>query len=69
MQKQTTSNLQMQCEKHSKKEEALEKLRNGAKFDEVARDFSEDKARQGMIFSYIDVFLFFISFPCTLYFV
>ncbi len=35
------------CEKHSKKEEALENLRNGAKFDDVARDFSEDKARQG----------------------
>ncbi|KAI5375109.1 Peptidyl-prolyl cis-trans isomerase pin4 [Alternaria postmessia] len=29
------------------KEEALEKLRNGAKFDEVAREMSEDKARQG----------------------
>lgn len=36
-----------QCEKHSKKEEALLKLRDGAKFDEVAREFSEDKARQG----------------------
>ncbi|KAF4121277.1 peptidyl-prolyl cis-trans isomerase NIMA-interacting 4 [Geosmithia morbida] len=35
------------CEKHSKKEEALEKLNNGIKFDEVARTFSEDKARQG----------------------
>ncbi|EGD84158.2 peptidyl-prolyl cis-trans isomerase pin4 [Trichophyton rubrum CBS 118892] len=35
------------CEKHSKKEEALEKLRAGVKFDEVAREFSEDKARQG----------------------
>ena len=35
------------CEKHSKKEEALDKLRNGSKFDEVAREFSEDKARQG----------------------
>ncbi|KAJ5106550.1 peptidyl-prolyl cis-trans isomerase [Penicillium angulare] len=35
------------CEKHSKKEEALEKLRDGTKFDEVAREFSEDKARQG----------------------
>lgn len=35
------------CEKHSKKEEALTKLRDGAKFDEVAREFSEDKARQG----------------------
>ena len=35
------------CEKHSKKEEALTKLREGAKFDDVAREFSEDKARQG----------------------
>ena len=36
-----------QCEKHSKKEEALAKIRAGTKFDEVAREFSEDKARQG----------------------
>lgn len=36
------------CEKHSKKEEALAKLNSGTKFDEVAREFSEDKARQGM---------------------
>ncbi|KKK16297.1 hypothetical protein P175DRAFT_0457923 [Aspergillus ochraceoroseus IBT 24754] len=35
------------CEKFSKKEEALEKLRNGSKFDDVAREYSEDKARQG----------------------
>ncbi|KAL5612636.1 hypothetical protein BROUX41_004269 [Berkeleyomyces rouxiae] len=35
------------CEKHSKKEEALAKIREGVKFDEVARQFSEDKARQG----------------------
>ncbi|EXJ79909.1 peptidyl-prolyl cis-trans isomerase pin4 [Capronia epimyces CBS 606.96] len=35
------------CEKFSKKEEALAKLRAGAKFDDVAREFSEDKARQG----------------------
>ncbi|RMD42505.1 hypothetical protein DV735_g2615, partial [Chaetothyriales sp. CBS 134920] len=35
------------CEKYSKKEEALAKLREGAKFDEVAREYSEDKARQG----------------------
>ncbi|RVX71155.1 Peptidyl-prolyl cis-trans isomerase pin4 [Exophiala mesophila] len=35
------------CEKHSKKEEALAKLREGAKFDDVAREISEDKARQG----------------------
>jgi parvulin-like peptidyl-prolyl isomerase len=39
------------CEKHSKKEEALEKLKGGAKFDDVAREFSEDKARQGSYFS------------------
>lgn len=38
----------LQCEKHSKKEQAVEKLRNGSKFDDVAREFSEDKARQGM---------------------
>jgi len=35
------------CEKHAKKEEALAKIRDGAKFDDVAREFSEDKARQG----------------------
>ncbi|KAK3322452.1 peptidyl-prolyl cis-trans isomerase PIN4 [Apodospora peruviana] len=35
------------CEKHSKKEEALAKIRAGEKFDDVAREFSEDKARQG----------------------
>ncbi|KAL8763615.1 MAG: hypothetical protein Q9184_000615 [Pyrenodesmia sp. 2 TL-2023] len=35
------------CEKHSKKEEALTKLKEGGKFDDVAREFSEDKARQG----------------------
>ncbi|EFW98934.1 peptidyl-prolyl cis-trans isomerase [Grosmannia clavigera kw1407] len=36
------------CEKHAKKEEALAKIRSeGAKFDDVARTFSEDKARQG----------------------
>lgn len=42
-----SANKFLQCEKHSKKEEALAKLREGAKFDEVAREFSEDKARQG----------------------
>ncbi|RKF76703.1 Peptidyl-prolyl cis-trans isomerase pin4 [Golovinomyces cichoracearum] len=35
------------CEKHSKKEEALERLKSGTKFDDVARNFSEDKARVG----------------------
>ncbi|KAL8852090.1 MAG: hypothetical protein Q9221_003020 [Calogaya cf. arnoldii] len=37
------------CEKHSKKEEAVTKLKEGAKFDDVAKEFSEDKARQGML--------------------
>ncbi|CAF0999883.1 unnamed protein product [Adineta ricciae] len=35
------------CEKQSKALEALEKLNNGMKFDEVARTYSEDKARHG----------------------
>ena len=43
------------CEKHSKKEEALEKIRNGAKFDDVAREMSEDKARQGKHTSLIHI--------------
>jgi hypothetical protein len=43
-----TDYVPTQCEKHARKEEAMEKLRNGTKFDEVAREFSEDKARQGM---------------------
>lgn len=34
-------------EKHAKSQEAIAKLNGGAKFDEVAREFSEDKARQG----------------------
>ena len=36
------------CEKHSKAMEALEQLRQGKKFNEVAVQFSEDKARQGV---------------------
>ena len=39
------------CEKYSKKEEALAKLTDGMKFDEVAKEFSEDKARQGELLS------------------
>ncbi|QUC18567.1 uncharacterized protein UV8b_02808 [Ustilaginoidea virens] len=35
------------CGKHAKKEEALAKIKDGLKFDEVARNYSEDKARQG----------------------
>jgi hypothetical protein len=58
--------MNAQCEKHAKKEEALEKLRNGTKFDEVAREFSEDKARQGMYSIYlvnsVSSHLFIVSF-------
>jgi NIMA-interacting peptidyl-prolyl cis-trans isomerase 4 len=41
------------CEKHSKKEEALERLKKGDKFDDVARDMSEDKARQGTFYNHV----------------
>ncbi|CAG2067521.1 unnamed protein product [Timema podura] len=35
------------CEKQSKVLEALEKLKAGVKFPDVATQYSEDKARQG----------------------
>ncbi|ELR09008.1 Peptidyl-prolyl cis-trans isomerase pin4 [Pseudogymnoascus destructans] len=35
------------CEKHARKEEVVAKLRDGGKFDEVAREMSGDKARAG----------------------
>ena len=35
------------CEKQSKALEALEKIKAGEKFNEVASKYSEDKARQG----------------------
>jgi peptidyl-prolyl cis-trans isomerase NIMA-interacting 4 len=35
------------CEKQGKCLEALEKIKSGMKFDEVARQYSEDKARNG----------------------
>lgn len=35
------------CEKQSKVLEAMEKLKSGMKFNEVATQYSEDKARQG----------------------
>ena len=37
------------CEKHSKKEEAIKKLNDGVAFNQVASEYSEDKARQGML--------------------
>lgn len=36
------------CEKQSKCLEALEKLKAGMKFNEVAAQYSEDKARSGV---------------------
>uniref|UniRef100_A0A8B9TUN0 Peptidyl-prolyl cis-trans isomerase n=2 Tax=Anas TaxID=8835 RepID=A0A8B9TUN0_ANAPL len=35
------------CEKHGKAMEAMEKLKAGVRFSEVAAQYSEDKARQG----------------------
>lgn len=35
------------CEKQSKALEALDKIKSGMKFNEVAAQYSEDKARQG----------------------
>lgn len=36
------------CEKHGKCMEAMEKLKAGVRFSEVAAQYSEDKARQGV---------------------
>lgn len=36
------------CEKHGKAMEAMEKLKAGVRFSEVASQYSEDKARQGV---------------------
>uniref|UniRef100_A0A8C9CHF2 peptidylprolyl isomerase n=1 Tax=Phocoena sinus TaxID=42100 RepID=A0A8C9CHF2_PHOSS len=38
------------CEKHGKILEAMEKLKSGMKFNEVATQYSEDKARQGDLY-------------------
>ncbi|NXQ57299.1 PIN4 isomerase, partial [Anthoscopus minutus] len=35
------------CEKHGRAMEAIEKLKSGQRFSEVAAQYSEDKARQG----------------------
>ena len=36
------------CEKHSRVMEAMQKLKEGQRFSEVASTYSEDKARQGV---------------------
>ncbi|KAI6168309.1 hypothetical protein EDD17DRAFT_1465900 [Pisolithus thermaeus] len=35
------------CEKHSRAMEALEKIQGGQRFDKVAQEYSEDKAKTG----------------------
>lgn len=52
------------CEKHARKEEVVAKLREGAKFDEVAREMSEDKARAGV---YLFLSLVLSPFYLSLY--
>jgi peptidyl-prolyl cis-trans isomerase NIMA-interacting 4 len=53
---QTINVRHIMTEKHAKKEEALAKLNVGAKFDDVAREFSEDKARTGTFVSTLATF-------------
>lgn len=45
------------CEKNGKCMEALEKIKAGSKFDEIARTYSEDKARSGVSALFSDIFL------------
>ena len=49
------------CEKQSKCLEALERLKAGEKFSEVAAKYSEDKARQGVcvIYSHVIHYLYY----------
>lgn len=51
-----------QVDKHAQREQILEKLREGAAFDALAREFSQDKARQGKG-RYAFLFLPLISLP------
>ena len=46
------------CEKQSKVLEALEKIKAGSKFDEIARQYSEDKVM--FLFKFNRLFSFFI---------
>ncbi|KAF8499508.1 hypothetical protein JB92DRAFT_3089946 [Gautieria morchelliformis] len=41
------------CEKHSKATEALSKLQEGQRFDKVAQEYSEDKAKAGGSLGYM----------------
>lgn len=62
------------CEKQSKILEAMEKLKAGQKFNEVAATYSEDKARSGASFIYnllfphfLFIFLFFFFVYIDIY--
>ena len=46
------------CEKQSKALEAIEKLKSGMKFNEVAATYSEDKARSGVLLKKVYLFYF-----------
>ncbi len=52
------------CEKNGKIMEALEKIKAGSKFDEVARTYSEDKARSGVDFI---VFNIKVDYLCLIF--
>lgn len=45
--------------------EALQKLEGGAKFDDVAREFSEDKARVGRFISLLKFVFIPRRYLCT----
>jgi hypothetical protein len=53
------------CEKHARKEEVVAKLRDGGKFDEVAREMSEDKARAGVYLFSLSFFSLFSLYTCV----
>lgn len=60
------------CEKQSKCLEALERLKAGEKFSEVAAKYSEDKARQGvciMLFyaRLVNVITLLLAVLCSLF--
>ena len=56
------------CEKQSKILEALEKLKAGQKFNEVAATYSEDKARSGVsLLKYKTYYVLIMYFTFTKY--
>ncbi|TFY70210.1 hypothetical protein EVG20_g2796 [Dentipellis fragilis] len=41
------------CEKHSRAVEAMEKIQNGERFDKVAQEYSEDKAKGSILLPFL----------------